>query len=121
MYVKIDEVPAYRMAMELGREIWDTTKTWDYFARDTVAKQLVRCADSIAANIAEGHGRHHRKDRRLFLNYARGSALETWCFLAKCEERKLMQPDRVVALRSLITKIGFEINKQRKALDQLKE
>lgn len=42
--------------MRIGDAIWEEVVRWDYFARDRVGKQLVRCADSIAANIAEATG-----------------------------------------------------------------
>ncbi|HIK06547.1 MAG TPA: four helix bundle protein [Trichormus sp. M33_DOE_039] len=37
--------------------IWNIVKKWDNFAKDTVGKPIVRAADSICANLAEGRGR----------------------------------------------------------------
>jgi len=37
---------------------------WNYFQKDTVGKQLVRSADSIAANLSEGFGRYHYKETK---------------------------------------------------------
>jgi four helix bundle protein len=34
---------------------------WDYFLKDTIGKQLVKAADSVAANLSEGFGRYHFK------------------------------------------------------------
>ena len=31
---------------------------WDYLSKDTIRKQLVRAADSVAANLSEGFGRY---------------------------------------------------------------
>ncbi|HEU4760301.1 MAG TPA: four helix bundle protein, partial [Dehalococcoidia bacterium] len=46
-------------------------------AADVIARQLIRSASSIAANIAEGHGRFYRAAHRNHLSIAKGSACET--------------------------------------------
>jgi four helix bundle protein len=52
--MKLEELNVYRMAMEMADKIWDIVTGWDYFAKDTVGKQMVKAADSIAANLSEG-------------------------------------------------------------------
>ena len=46
-------------------------------AKRTVGYQIIRSADSIAANIAEGYGRYSPKDKANFYRYSRGSFEET--------------------------------------------
>ena len=118
-YEKLDDLRCYRLAQALGKHVWDAASKWDYFARDTVGKQLVRCADSVAANIAEGHGRYHRGERNQFLLYARGSATETWAFIDKCEQRALLTPEVIKNLRSLVTQVIYAINQRRKYVANL--
>lgn len=48
----IDELEIYRESMRIGEAVWEEVVRWDYFARDTLGKQLARCIDSVAANIA---------------------------------------------------------------------
>ena len=54
-------------------------------AAEILAKQMLRSAGSIGANIAEGHGRFSLKQYRYHLTIARGSAAETesWIFQAQ--------------------------------------
>jgi four helix bundle protein len=54
---RFQELQVYQLAERLADEIWQIVNAWDSFAKDTVGKQIVRSADSIGANIAEGAGR----------------------------------------------------------------
>ncbi len=47
-----------RLAEKISKEIWFIVKKWDELTKDTMGKQIVRSADSVGANIAEGHGRY---------------------------------------------------------------
>ena len=90
MVLRVEDLEVYQMAEELADKVWDLCVNWDYFAKDTVGKQLVRAADSIFTNLAEGHGRYHFKDRLNFCYYARGSLEETKSWLSKAARRNLI-------------------------------
>lgn len=45
-----ENLRVYQLAEEIGDLIWDIVISWDYFARDTIGKQIVNSADSIGAN-----------------------------------------------------------------------
>jgi four helix bundle protein len=72
-----ERLRVYELAEKLADEIWSVVLKWEYFPRDTIGKQLVRAADSIGANIAEGVGRGSFQDNRRFVRMARGSLNET--------------------------------------------
>lgn len=86
----VNDLEIYREAMEIGEEVWSMVQGWDFFATDTVAKQVVRSADSIAANLAEGYGRYHFKENQKFCYYSRGSAEETQTWIEKAARRNLI-------------------------------
>ena len=52
-----EKLQVYQLVRKLADQIWEIVLGWDYLAKDTVGKQMVRAADSIGANIAEGTGR----------------------------------------------------------------
>ncbi len=54
-----EELEVYKLAEILANQIWEIVKKWDYFTKDTMGKQIVRSADSVCANIAEGRGRYN--------------------------------------------------------------
>lgn len=60
--MKLEELEIYQLLMEIGEKVWEIVNAWNYFAKDTIGKQLIRSTDSIAANISEGFGRYHYKD-----------------------------------------------------------
>ncbi len=72
-----EKLQVYQLAEKLADEIWRVVLGWDYFARDTVGRQIVRAADGIGANLAEGTGRGSLQDNRRFVKIARGSLYET--------------------------------------------
>ena len=90
MVLKVEDLDIYQMAEDLADIVWNICIGWDYFAKDTIGKQLVRAADSISANLAEGHGRYHFKDRLNFCYYARGSLEETKTWILKAIRRNLI-------------------------------
>ena len=90
MVLSVADLDIYQMAEDLSDRVWEISIKWDYFAKDTIGKQLVRAADSISANLAEGHGRYHFNDRLKYCYYARGSLEETKSWISKAMRRKLI-------------------------------
>jgi four helix bundle protein len=94
----------------LSDEAWTIVLTWKNFAKDTVGKQLVRAADSIGANLAEGCGRQSFADNRRFVRIARGSLNETRHWLRRAYKRKLMDEDQVAVLKPLLDELAPRLN-----------
>ena len=92
---------------------------WNLFARDTVGKQLVRAADSIGANIAEGTGRGTFVDNRRFVRIARGSLNETQHFLRRAYKRKLLNDKDIQALRPLVDELAPKLNSYLKSIGKV--
>lgn len=61
-YGPVEELEVYRMAELAADRIYELLRSWPPFDKSTVGEQLVRAADSIGANIAEGYGRFHFGD-----------------------------------------------------------
>ncbi len=75
------DLQIYQLSLNLAREAYLLTKN---FSRDEtygMRDQIRRAVASIGANIAEGFGRYHYKDKLIFLYNARGSLYETQHFL----------------------------------------
>jgi len=115
-----EHLKVYRMAEQLADEVWNVVLKWRTFARDTVGKQLVRAADSIGANIAEGTGRGSFQDNRRYVRIARGSLYETMHWLRRAYLRKLLSEQEVTRTKPLIDNLCPMLNAYLKSIGQVK-
>jgi four helix bundle protein len=105
-----ERLNVYILSERLADEIWNAVSGWDRFARDTVGKQMVRAADSIGANIAEGVGRGSFQDNRRFVRTARGSLNETKHWLRRAFSRRLLAADAVTKIKPVVDELSPKLN-----------
>ncbi|WP_118951358.1 four helix bundle protein [Taibaiella helva] len=82
-YIPVYQLNIYCLAEDLSDIVWKAYDQWNNKARLTLGIQLIRAANSIAANLAEGYGRFSAADRKRFYIIARGSLEETKARLRK--------------------------------------
>ena len=104
------DIKAYKIAFDLSNYVWDLVIKWEYFARDAVGKQYVKATDSISANIAEGFGRYHKKEKVHFYRYSSGSVQESLDWTTKSRKRKLISEDEFKYILSNLDQLPREIN-----------
>ncbi|MGA2622130.1 MAG: four helix bundle protein, partial [Thermoguttaceae bacterium] len=105
-----ENLRVYVLAEEMADEVWQVVRNWETLARDTVGRQLVRAADSIGANIAEGSGRGSNRDFRRFLRIARGSLCETQHWLRRAFRRKLLTREQIERLKAIVDPLAPTLN-----------
>lgn len=105
-----ENLDVYKLSEKLAAEIWRAVGSWDRFARETVGRQVVRAADSIGANIAEGAGRGSFQDNRRFVRTARGSLNETKHWLRRAHTRQLLTPVAVKRIKPLVDQLSPRLN-----------
>jgi four helix bundle protein len=109
-FVRFQDLEVYQLSEELADTVWVIVLKWNILARDTVGKQLIRAADSVGANIAEGSGRDSPCDTRRFLRIARGSLFETQHWLRRAYRRKLLTPEQTAVLQTPMDKLPLKLN-----------
>lgn len=114
--MKLEEFRVYQLSMDLGEQVWNIVIEWDYFAKDTIGKQLVRSIDSVAANLSEGYGRYHFKEAKNFSYYSRGSLYESKTWLTKARNRNLMHEEVFMKMMHAIDDIGVKLNNYIKSI-----
>jgi len=105
----IETLQVYIEAERLSDRVWKIAYANDFFVRDTIGKQLVRAADSISANLAEGYAHFWFKESKRFYFYARASLLETKCWIRKLKSRGLHPKEECDELLELCEKLFAKI------------
>nr|WP_208492363.1 four helix bundle protein [aff. Roholtiella sp. LEGE 12411] len=106
----------YQLAEKLANEIWHIVKGWDNFTQDTVGKQIVRSADSVCANIAEGRDKYNDQDNRRFVKISRGSLYETVSWLRLAYARQLLTTEQVNRFKPILDKLLPKLNAYLKSI-----
>ena len=109
-YLTYRDVNAYKISFELSNYVWEIVMRWDGFAKRTIGSQFVNSTDSISANIAEGFGRHFKKEKVNFYRYSRGSAMEASDWNQKAQKRNLMTIGQYEHIKGELDKLPKEIN-----------
>lgn len=115
-----ERLQVYKLSEKLSDHIWRIVIRWEFLAKHTVGKQLIRAADSIGANIAEGSGRGTDPDLRRFLRIARGSLYETQHWLRRSYKRKLLTEKEVNDLLPIIQELTPKLNAYLRSIGTLR-
>ena len=111
-----EDLEVYQLAEKLANAIWHIVKGWDNFTKDTLGKQIVRSADSVCANIAEGRGRYNDQDNRRFVKIARGSLYETISWLRLAYARQLLTNEQVSRFKPILDELLPKLNAYLKSI-----
>jgi len=106
----LEDFVVYNLAMDLGEDVCEIISAWDDFSRKTIGIQLIRPSDSIAANLSEGLGRYHYKERKNFSYYSRGSLFETKSWITKAANRNLITSVQFTLLIDKLNIISVKLN-----------
>lgn len=108
--MNVQEHTAYKKARELSKIVWKASKRWDRNTLNILGNQLIRSADSISANLAEGWNRYSKKDKINFFIIARGSTNESLDWVEKAYERGLIEMPEYNTLVNLLNNLPKDIN-----------
>ncbi|MEZ4954532.1 MAG: four helix bundle protein [Saprospiraceae bacterium] len=117
--LKLEDLEIYRLSLEVGEIVWNIVERWEYLNKKHPGRQFTEAADSIAANIAEGHGRYFFKEKKLFCYYSRGSILESKTWAYKSCRRNLMTRDEYLSLLEKLKTLHFKLNVYIKTLKKI--
>jgi four helix bundle protein len=116
-----ENLQVYKLSEKLADEVWTVVTSWEQFAKTTVGRQMVRAADSVGANIAEGSGRRSFQDNRRFVRMARGSLNETKHWLRRAYRRGLLNTEDIKRIRPIIDELAPKLNAYLQSIGSIPE
>lgn len=105
-----ENLKVYKLSEDLADAVFSIASGWETLHRETVGKQIIRSADSIGANIAEGSGRYGIQDNKRFVYFARGSLNETKHWLRRAYKRELLSSEEIEHLKAIIDELAPRLN-----------
>ncbi len=111
-----EELEVYQLAEQLADEVWAIVSRWDHLPRDTMGKPLIRAADSIGANLAEGVGRGSARENRHFAKIARGCLNEAKHWLRRAYRRGLLDQQTMGRLKSILLELQPRLKEYLKSI-----
>ncbi|HEY3172869.1 MAG TPA: four helix bundle protein [Thermoanaerobaculia bacterium] len=100
----------WQKAVDLAIECYRVSRTLPKSEMYGLASQVQRAAVSIAANIAEGHGREHLGDYLRHLSIANGSLMELETHLLIASRLKYLSSQETAPLLIHTSEIGRMLN-----------
>jgi len=107
----------YKDSKKLFREILPIIDKLPQGRRIELGGQIVRSAQSIVLNIAEGSGKASDKELNRFVEIALGSAYETLAGLDILRENNLMSQVKFVELEKQLSSICGQLGGFKKVMD----
>jgi len=105
-----ENLEVWNRAVDFSTEVYQASKDFPKEELFGLTAQLRRAATSIALNIAEGAGRHHKPEFIRFLRIARGSLYEVVTALVVCLKLDLISKELYQSLYEESNQIARMIN-----------
>jgi four helix bundle protein len=105
-----EKLKVYPLSEMVADHVWELVHQWPQFAKSSIGDQLVRSADGIGANIAEGVGQKTTGANKYHIRIARGSLYETKHWLRRAYRRGLLTDEQVADLKPLLDELAPRLN-----------
>lgn len=117
VYHDFTEMSVWQLAMEIVVDVYSLTEKLPKREDYALCGQMREAAISISANIAEGFGRWHKKDKINFYFYSRGSACEERSHLLCGKKVGYFSDEEILPISNKYRQIVEELNKLIKSLN----
>jgi four helix bundle protein len=110
------ELIVWQRALELIEEVYQLTEGLPRKETYGISAQMRKAAVSIAANIAEGHGRRASRDYARFVSIANGSLREVQTYAEICVRLRYLSREEFTRTTDLGDQVGKMLTGLREAL-----
>lgn len=115
-YNHFTDMAVWKLADEIIADVYKLTETLPRKEDYALCSQLRNAATSIAANIAEGFGRGHKRDKINFYYYSRGSSFEVQSHLLNGKTVSYFTQEQIEPIINKLLKVIESLNKIIKGL-----
>lgn len=116
MKTNFEKLEVYKLSENLADQIWNAVIKWKQFEKDALGLQMIRAADSVGANIAEGNGRFNFADNNRFVRISRGSLYELKHFLRRAYKRQLLTEKEIESIKKIMDVLSPKLNAYLKSI-----
>ena len=110
MQEQFEKLRVWQKSMDLVYEVYEATKTFPREEQHGLTGQIRRAVISIPANISEGKGRYHTKERIQYFYMSRGSVYEVITLLHAANRLKYLKENQARTLLSLSSEVSAMLN-----------
>lgn len=96
----------YKATRQLVKDVYVLVNKLPAIENFALSSQIRRAVVSVKANIAEGSGRNHPKDKAHFIDMAYGSLMETYSELETAADLGYITAEEVKNIKPKIIDIG---------------
>jgi four helix bundle protein len=115
------DLTVWQRAMDLADFCYDITENFPKREIYGLAAQIRKAAVSVAANIAEGHGRHHTGDYLHHVSYSVGSLMELDTEVRIAQRRKFLPEGALERFIEFHVEIGSKLRALKASLERYQE
>ncbi len=112
------DLEVWQLAMDFAESCYEATKTFPREEAFGLTSQIRRASVSVPANIAEGHGREHRKEYIHHLSIARGSLMEAETHLILSTRVGFLPPATLETLLGTAQRVSQMLARLRQSLSR---
>jgi four helix bundle protein len=109
-YQSFENLVVWKKAREFKNEVFQLVKNFPSEEKYRLTDQLIRSSRSIAAQIAEGHGKRTNKDKIKYCTQARGSLSETINHLIDAFDCSYINAEQLQRFRGKILEVERILN-----------
>jgi len=110
-YISLNNLRVYKLSRKVSKLSWPIYSKMSWKQQNVIGNQFIRSVDSVGANIAEGYGRYHYKDKVRFFYNARGSLFESLHWLQLLLQRDIINKETYETINSLANVLSPSLNK----------
>ena len=110
-FIQVKDLVVYQLARKLSFLAWKIYEKMDWHLQKILGDQFITSTDSIGANIVEGYGRFHFRDKIKFYYISRASFCESvYHWLELLLERNKISNDEYTEIKLVADELQIKLN-----------